>query len=76
MSADSDQRRYASVARVLVRVLLLNFGIAIAVIGFGYTSGAVSILSDGFHSLTDAAANLVGLVGVNAARLPPDEDHP
>ncbi|HEY2150956.1 MAG TPA: cation diffusion facilitator family transporter [Vicinamibacterales bacterium] len=74
-AADPGQR-YTSVARVLVRVLLLNLIVAVAKIGFGYTSGAVSILSDGFHSLTDAASNVVGLVGVNAARRPPDEDHP
>ena len=49
---------------------------AIAKIAFGYASGAISILSDGFHSLTDAASNLVGLVGVRAARLPPDANHP
>src|SRR5207249_2528011 len=39
-------------------------------------SGAISILSDGFHSLTDAASNVAGLVGVRAARQPPDQDHP
>ena len=48
----------------------------IAKIAFGYASGAISILSDGFHSLTDAASNVVGLVGVRAARQPPDDDHP
>src|SRR5207247_4639497 len=60
----------------LVRVLVLNLGVAFAKIAFGYTSGAISILSDGFHSLTDAASNVVGLVGVRAAGRPPDEDHP
>ena len=68
--------RYAAVSGVLVRVLLLNLGVAIAKITFGYASGAISILSDGFHSLTDAASNAAGLVGVRAARQPPDEDHP
>jgi divalent metal cation (Fe/Co/Zn/Cd) transporter len=68
--------RYASVARVLFRVLLLNLAVAIAKIVFGYASGAISILSDGFHSLTDTASNVVGLVGIRAARQPPDEDHP
>ena len=63
-------------ARVLTRVLVLNLIVAIAKIGFGYASGAISILSDGFHSLTDASSNVVGLVGVHAARRPPDEDHP
>ncbi|HMB79025.1 MAG TPA: cation transporter, partial [Vicinamibacterales bacterium] len=55
--------RYDAVARVLVRVLLLNLAVAVAKIAFGYASGAISILSDGFHSLTDAASNVVGLVG-------------
>src|SRR5687768_9690123 len=39
-------------------------------------TGAVSILSDGFHSLTDSASNVVALVGVSLARRPPDADHP
>ena len=68
--------RYAAVARVLTRVLLLNLLVAVAKIAFGYASGAISILSDGFHSLTDAASNVVGLVGVSAAGRPPDADHP
>ena len=68
--------RYTAVARVLFRVLVLNLAVAIAKIVFGYASGAISILSDGYHSLTDAAANIVGLIGVRAAGRPPDEDHP
>jgi cation diffusion facilitator family transporter len=68
--------RHAAVSRVLVHVLFLNLGVAVAKIAFGYASGAVSILSDGFHSLTDASSNVVGLVGVRAASRPPDEDHP
>ena len=68
--------RFDAVSRVLLQVFFLNFGVALAKIAFGYASGAISILSDGFHSLTDAGSNLVGLVGVRAARRPPDEDHP
>jgi cation diffusion facilitator family transporter len=64
------------VTRVLARVLVLNLIVAIAKIAYGYASGAISILSDGFHSLTDTASNVVGLIGVVAARRPPDEDHP
>jgi cation diffusion facilitator family transporter len=67
---------HSAVSRVLIRVLLLNLAVAVAKIAFGYASGAVSILSDGFHSLTDASSNVVGLVGVRAAGRPPDEDHP
>jgi len=68
--------RYSEVARVLTRVLFLNLAVAIAKILFGYSSGAISILSDGFHSLTDTGSNVVGLIGIRAAERPPDEDHP
>jgi len=68
--------RYDAVATVLVRVLVLNLVVAAAKIAFGYATGAASILSDGFHSLTDAAANVLSLAGVRAARKPPDADHP
>lgn len=61
---------------MLIRVLVLNLGVAVAKIAFGYSSGAISILSDGFHSLTDTASNVVGLLGVRAAKQPPDDDHP
>ena len=63
-------------SRVLVSVLVLNLVVAVAKIALGYVTGAVSVLSDGFHSLTDAASNVVALVGVRVARQPPDEDHP
>lgn len=68
--------RSRGVARVLLRVLVLNLAVAGAKLAFGYTTGAVSIISDGFHSLTDAASNVTGLVGMRIARRPPDADHP
>ena len=71
-----DQDRYDAVVRVLYRVLVLNLAVALVKIVLGYATGAVSILSDGFHSLTDSASNVVALVGVLIARRPPDENHP
>ena len=68
--------RYSQVSSVLYRVLFLNLAVAIAKIALGYYTGAVSILSDGFHSLTDSASNVVALVGVSVARRPPDANHP
>ena len=72
----SSERYTGRRARSSTRVLVLNLMVAVAKIAFGYSSGAISILSDGFHSLTDTASNVVGLIGVFAARRPPDEDHP
>ena len=68
--------RYPAVSRVLLRVLGLNLVVASAKIVLGYATGAVSVLSDGFHSLTDSASNVVALVGVRIASAPPDADHP
>ena len=76
MTFDLTSDRYSQVASVLYRVLFLNLGVALVKIVLGYLTGAVSILSEGFHSLTDTASNVVGLVGVSIARRPPDEDHP
>jgi len=50
--------------------------VALAKLAFGYATGAISIVSDGFHSLTDGASNVMGIVAMRAARKPPDEDHP
>jgi cation diffusion facilitator family transporter len=68
--------RATVLTRVLARVLLLNLAVSTAKLAFGYATGSVSIISDGFHSLTDGASNIMGIVGLRAARKPPDEDHP
>ncbi len=68
--------RYRAVSRVLLSVLFANLAVAAAKIAYGYFSGSVAITSDGYHSLTDSFSNIVGLVGLRAARKPPDLDHP
>lgn len=70
------EQRYGQVSRVLYQVLFLNLTVAFAKIILGTYTGAVSIVSDGYHSLTDSASNLVGLVGISIARQPPDAEHP
>ena len=75
-SASAAGARQREVAVVLLRVLVLNLAVAAAKLVLGYSTGAVSVISDGFHSLTDSASNIMGLVGLRAARKPPDEDHP
>src|SRR5688572_16018966 len=70
------ESRYTEVRRVLVRILFLNLAVAFAKIIYGQLSGSISILSDGFHSLTDGASNVVALVGLQLAEKPPDANHP
>ena len=68
--------RYSEVVKVLYRVLVINLAVAVAKIILGYATGTISIISDGFHSLTDSASNVVALICVGVARRPPDENHP
>ena len=68
--------RYSDVRIVLVRILFLNLIVALAKILFGHATGTISILSDGYHSLTDGASNIAGLVGLRVAVKPPDANHP
>ena len=68
--------RYQAVSAVLIWVFFLNLAVAVAKLVLGYVTGAVSIVSDGFHSLTDCFSNIGALVGVRVARKPPDDDHP
>jgi cation diffusion facilitator family transporter len=68
--------RHRAVARVLTRVLFFNLAVAAAKLVLGYATGAVSVVSDGYHSLADSTSNIVGLVGLQASFKPPDADHP
>jgi len=76
LSPSQGAARQREVGAVLLQVLALNVAVAVAKLALGYSTGAVSVISDGFHSLTDSASNVMGLVGLRAARKPPDNDHP
>jgi cation diffusion facilitator family transporter len=75
-NASTATARQREVGRVLLRVLFLNLAVASAKLVLGYSTGAVSVISDGYHSLTDSASNILGLVAARASRKPPDQDHP
>lgn len=65
-----------AVRRVLWITLALNLAVAAAKLAVGVLVRSISMVADGFHSLTDSASNVAGLVGISAAARPPDEDHP
>lgn len=56
--------------------MLLNAVVAVSKIAYGHYTDTLSIRADGFHSLTDATNNLVGLAGVYIASRPADAGHP
>ncbi|MBW3631512.1 MAG: cation diffusion facilitator family transporter [Chloroflexi bacterium] len=76
--ADAGQEpagRGKQIRRILSLVLALNLVVAVAKLGYGFISGSVAMSADGFHSLLDAFANVVGIVGIAVATRPPDREH-
>jgi cation diffusion facilitator family transporter len=69
-------QHYQRISRVLLWVLLLNWLVALAKILYGFFSRCASMTADGFHSLSDGASNIIGLIGIHLACQPKDQDHP
>lgn len=67
--------RTAEIRRVLMTVLLLNLLVAGAKLGYGTLSGSVAMTADGFQSLLDGFANVIGIAGIAVAARPPDREH-
>lgn len=68
--------RYHHIRRILILVLILNWLVALVKIVYGLITRCVSITADGFHSLSDGASNIIGLIGISLAYQPKDTDHP
>lgn len=63
-------------SKVLWIVMGLNALVASLKIIVGTIAGSASIIADGFHSMSDASGNIVGLIGLSVAGKPEDEGHP
>ncbi|RJO65112.1 MAG: cation transporter [Candidatus Omnitrophota bacterium] len=68
--------RTAQTKDILIGILFLNWLVALLKIIFGVSSRCASMAADGFHSLSDGASNVIGLVGIHLAAKPKDIDHP
>jgi cation diffusion facilitator family transporter len=68
--------RYVKIKKVLILVLVLNWLVSFAKIIYGFITDCASMSADGFHSLSDGASNIIGLVGIWAASQPVDKGHP
>lgn len=62
--------------RVFWITLSLNLLISGAKLYWGYQSNTLSLTADGYHSLLDAVANIVGIVGLSFSGKPADHNHP
>ncbi len=77
MEKHSGVNNYSlQVRNVLLYTLILNSMVAFAKIIYGYISGSIAMLSDGYHSLFDGVSNIIGLIGIWISSNPPDKEHP
>jgi cation diffusion facilitator family transporter len=72
----NNTKNYVNIRFILVVVLALNWLVAIAKIIFGIAIRSSSMTADGFHSLSDGASNIIGIIGIHFAAQPTDVDHP
>ncbi|WP_303673819.1 cation diffusion facilitator family transporter [Vampirovibrio chlorellavorus] len=56
--------------------LFFNLLVSLSKLFWGYQTHTLSMTADGFHSLLDAVANVVGIVGLNISMKPADHNHP
>lgn len=68
--------RFQKIRRILVYILILNWGVAAAKLIYGWMTRSASMTADGFHSFSDGSSNIIGLVGIWIASRPIDENHP
>ncbi|HVU53186.1 MAG TPA: cation diffusion facilitator family transporter [Polyangia bacterium] len=74
--AAAARARSRSVRRAFVVALVLNSAVAIMMAVYGYVSRSLSVGTDSLHSILDAGANLLALLGLHWSAAPADERHP
>jgi cation diffusion facilitator family transporter len=70
------EQHYSKIRRLLLIILILNWLVAIAKIIYGLLIKCESMIADGFHSLSDGASNIIGIIGIHFACQPIDKEHP
>ena len=68
--------KYKKVKNILLFILVANLVVAFLKLIVGSYINSSSVLADGFHSLSDSASNIVGIVGISIAARPRDKKHP
>lgn len=71
-----QNNRFREIRRILVYILILNWGVAAAKIVYGIITHLNSMTADGLHSLSDGVSNIIGIIGITIASYPADKDHP
>jgi cation diffusion facilitator family transporter len=75
-AAAAARTRSLAVRRVFLITLAFNAAVALAKAGYGYTAQSLSLGADSLHSILDASANVLALLGIHWSATPADERHP
>jgi cation diffusion facilitator family transporter len=68
--------RMRAVRRVFIITLFLNAAVAATKAGYGWLSHSLSLGTDSLHSILDASANVLALLGLHWSATPADARHP
>ena len=68
--------KYKKVKNILLFILVANLVVAFLKLIVGNYINSSGVLADGFHSLSDSASNIVGIIGISIAARPRDKKHP
>lgn len=72
----NEKNSYFHVKNVLIQILVLNLIVAISKITYGLFTNTASMSADGYHSISDATSNIIGLIAIYISNKPADKSHP
>lgn len=71
-----EKNNYKEVQKILAIILVANLLVAGLKILVGTIIKSTSMTADGFHSVSDGASNVIGLIGIHFASKGRDKEHP
>src|SRR4030042_2327182 len=71
-----SRNRFQQIRRILIYILILNWGVAAAKLIYGWLISSASMKADGFHSFSDGSSHLIAPIGIWVAYRPIDQNHP
>jgi cation diffusion facilitator family transporter len=74
--AAATRARAAAVRRVFIVTLVLNAAVALTKAGYALAIHSLALGTDSLHSVLDASANVLALLGLHWSARPADERHP
>lgn len=75
MKVENDER-YQKLQFAAWVGIVGNIGLAIIKGIVGWLAGSRALVADAVHSASDVVGSIAVLIGIRAAKLPPDKDHP